>query len=279
MHLLNRMAFVTHRLDDEMLALFRRRVARFRPHLITAFPTYLALYVQHCREHGWELPSPRAIISTGETLTDDNRRLFEESFDVPVFNRYGSIELGDIAQECEAHEGMHINTHRVWVEVLPVEGLEGEDGLGGIVVTDLDNRGLPLIRYDPGDLGRLWPADSTHACSCGRTLPRLTGVMGRYTDIVRGLSGRAYPQMCFGQIPRSEIPGVLAAQTIHRPPKTIISRLHIDGTFPADGAEQYRRVVQEHTNGEFDITVEITNDLKRTPTGKLRNLIIEDSAQ
>jgi phenylacetate-coenzyme A ligase PaaK-like adenylate-forming protein len=271
--LLNRMFFSTQLLDEKMLALFHRRLNRFRPRLLTVFPTLLAVYIRHCRERGLPLPRPRAIISTGEMLSEGNRALFEEALGAPVFDRFGSIEFGDITQECEAHEGMHVNAHRVWAEVVPIEGLEGD--LGTLVVTDLDNRGLPLIRYESGDLARLWPAETTHLCPCGRTLPRLKALMGRFIDLVRGPSGRHYPQLCFTILPHLEVPGILNMQIVHRPPRTIICRCQTERGFPEGGPARIAEVIHENTDREFDVTVELTDDLIRTPTGKLKRLIIE----
>ncbi|MBN1476829.1 phenylacetate--CoA ligase family protein [Candidatus Sumerlaeota bacterium] len=273
LRLLNRMFFSTQRLDEEMLNLFHRRVSRFRPRLLTVFPTLLAVYIRHCHERGLRPPRPRAIISTGEMLSAANRSLFEEALGAPVFDRFGSVELGDIAHECEAHEGMHINAHRVWVEVLPIEGLD--ESMGALAVTDLDNRALPLIRYETGDLGRLWPSETTHRCPCGRTLPRLEAMMGRFIEVVRGPSGRHWPQLCFTILPHLRVPGILNMQIVHRPPRTIICRCQTEQGFPGDGPARIAEVIHENTDREFDVSVELTDDLIRTPTGKLRRLIIE----
>jgi phenylacetate-CoA ligase len=270
---LNRMMFYTQQLDEDLLGLLHRRLRRFRPHLLTVFPTLLTVYMRHCRERGLPPPRPRLIVCSGETLIEDLRPQFEETFGAEVYNRYGTTELGDIAHECPAHEGLHINAHRVWVEVMPLENIE--DDLGSIVVTDLDNRAMPFIRYETGDLGRLWPEETTHRCACGRTLPRLAGVMGRFTEMVKAPSGRHYQQLCFSKYPKLAAPGILDIQIIHRPPRTVIARCDVDGRFPEDGPARVVRAIHENTNHEFDITVELTDNLLRTPAGKLRRLIIE----
>lgn len=271
--LLNRRFITSPDLDPDTLDYLHRAFLRFRPEVFLSFPTRIAVFIRHCQRRGLELPRVRAIITTGETLFDHQRALFAEAFGAEVFNRYGSIEAGDIAHECGAHQGLHINAHRVWVEVVPEEGLE--PGLGRILITDLDNRATPFLRYECGDLGRLWPAETTHACPCGRTLPRLAEISGRITDILEGPSGRIYTRLAFTSAVR-EIPGIHAFQVVHRRPRTLILRVQTDGNFPADGPERLAQLVTAKTHGEFEVGVEQAAELAMTASGKLRVLITED---
>jgi phenylacetate-CoA ligase len=100
----------------------------------------------------------------------------EEVFGEVVFDRYGCEEIGLIASECENHDGLHVAAEGVYVEV--VDGTESE--AGQILVTDLFNRGTPLIRYEIGDLA----TTRSGVCVCGRGLPRLGRVLGRTSDIL-----------------------------------------------------------------------------------------------
>jgi phenylacetate-CoA ligase len=272
--LLNRMFFWSSELSEEVLLLFHRNLVRFRPKLMTAYPSRLGVFVQFCRERGLELPHVPLIISTAETLLPSQRTLFQEALGAQVFNRYGSIELGDMAHECPAHEGMHINAFRVWVETAPADGLEQGQGL--ILLTELYNRSTPFLRYECGDIGRLWPAETAHACPCGRTLPRLAEVVGRVIDIVRGPSGRFYTRIAFTSIAR-KIPGITNFQVIlKRPSNRMIYRAQVEGRFPPDGVAQIERMLRSNTHDEFSITVELTENLQLTRAGKLRAVIFED---
>ena len=67
----------------------------------------------------------------------------EEAFDRPVTNRYGCEEVSLIACECEEHDGLHLNADGVYCEVMAD---------GRLLVTDLTNRAMPLIRYQVGDV-------------------------------------------------------------------------------------------------------------------------------
>jgi phenylacetate-CoA ligase len=114
------------------------------------------------------------------------RSTIEQCFRVPVYNRYGSREVGCVASECSRRSGLHLHIDKI-IEVLDLEtGRPVFDTPGRIVVTLLSNRALPLIRYDLGDIGIL-----THKrCSCGVNTPVLEKVLGRSSDFILTPSGR-----------------------------------------------------------------------------------------
>ena len=77
----------------------------------------------------------------------------------------GCGELGTISHECEAGS-MHLSGENMLVEILDGERVRGPGGIGEIVVTELNNCAMPLIRYRTGDFGAL----GAGTCECGCTL-------------------------------------------------------------------------------------------------------------
>jgi phenylacetate-CoA ligase len=270
--LLNRLLLMSPDLSDDVLRIFHERLMRFRPGLIVSFPTRVAYFLKFCERHGLQAPQVPRMISTGECLTPEQRRWFSDAFGTEIFDRYGSIELGDVAHECGAHEGLHINTHRVWVETVDAPGLEGDQRM--LVITDLDNLSTPFIRYEVGDLGRLWPTESTNACPCGRTLPRLASVTGRVRDALEAPSGNAYARVVYVKTAQS-VPGVGTFQIIQRKPNRLVFRTVVDERFPEDGCDQLARHLNRMTRGEFEIDVEIVDEIPLSPSGKLKIVIRE----
>jgi phenylacetate-CoA ligase len=162
---------------------FNRRLKKFQPSIIIAYANSLALFARFLKASNIPAYSPNAIITSAEVLTDESRALIQETFGCPVFNRYGCREVSVIASECEQHDGLHVMAEGLYVEVVDGEGKPVAEGeTGDILVTDLLNYGMPLIRYRIGDRGSWAPGD----CACGRGLPRLRSIAGRVTDFVVG---------------------------------------------------------------------------------------------
>jgi phenylacetate-CoA ligase len=100
----------------------------------------------------------RSIIAISESLNDYTKIMLKKYFGVPVVSRYSNLENGIIAQqEVNTSSRFLINTASYYVEILGMDSenpvKEGE--LGRIVLTDLFNYAMPLIRYDTGDVGAI----------------------------------------------------------------------------------------------------------------------------
>lgn len=113
---------------------------------------------------------PAAVVVCSPRLRDEERAFLAQAFGARVFRRFTCDALGQIASECGPHQQLHVNAENIMVEILDPDDTPCAPGeIGRIVVTDLANYGLPLIRYDTGDRGAL----SGKACPCGRGLPLL----------------------------------------------------------------------------------------------------------
>lgn len=101
----------------------------------------------------------KSVVYNGRLLVKYEKELIKKVFHCELFSLYGASECGIIASECAAHNGLHINMERVYVEIVN----------NSIIITVFDNEVMPLIRYKIGDLGRI----ENSPCSCGINLPRL----------------------------------------------------------------------------------------------------------
>lgn len=129
-----------------------------------------------------------AVVTTSEVLTELDRKTIEKAFDTKVYNEYGCGEIGTIAHECE-YGSMHITSENMIVEILDENGSKVVDGVvGEIVVTELNNHLMPLIRYQMKDFGSI----TKDKCSCGRNLPILKDIQGRAYDILYNCAGDAF---------------------------------------------------------------------------------------
>jgi phenylacetate-CoA ligase len=203
--------------EDQLKALQELRPAI----LYASRPTTLGLLARFARGTGAPLHRPRALVTTGETLGPSLRDYLQASFAAPVFDVYGAVETGTIAWECRAHRGLHVAEDALILEFLP--SAHGE--VQRLVLTSLENRGMPLIRYDIGDLGA--PLEDG-SCACGSRFRRIERVEGRLVDCLRLPDGRLVPPNRLEHAVR-RIEGVERFQVVQERPDSVLLRLHGQG--------------------------------------------------
>lgn len=173
-------------LEPGMLHDYAREMVRFRPKVMFGHSHSMYMLALFLEKHGYAVPSIKTIVSTSTVLTETERKAMENFFQCRVFDRYGCEEVSLIASECERHEGLHLNVDHLYIEFV-ANGVPVEENIcGDIVVTDLTNRGMPLIRYRVEDAG----TPTMRTCNCGRTLPLMEKVQGRVADFIVTPEGR-----------------------------------------------------------------------------------------
>lgn len=170
----------THRMSEKCLQAYADELNQFRPVQILAYVESLYELARFSEERQLSIYSPTAIMTTASMLYPHMRQTIERVFQAPIFNRYGSREIGAIACECDNHKGLHISAFTHYVEILRPDGTPARSGeQGELVITCLTNYAMPIIRYRIGDTAQ-W--EEQH-CTCGRALPMLKEITGRVTDL------------------------------------------------------------------------------------------------
>ncbi len=140
----------------------------------------LIRYLEH-QGDGPESSHLRSIISISERLPRATREALRSRFGCTVVSRYSNQENGVLAQQCPDREEYHLNTASYVFEYLKLEeDLPAEPGeRARMVITDLFNRGMPMIRYDTGDVVVRRPS-----AACGWTTETLSEIEGRREDFI-----------------------------------------------------------------------------------------------
>ena len=149
-------------------------IAHLRPSGYTGTPDFLKVLLDKAEEMSLDCSSITRALVSGGALFPAMRQAYADR-GVAVLQCYATADLGLIAYESEAREGMILD-EEIIVEILrPGTGDPVPDGeVGEVVVTTL-NPDYPLIRFATGDLSAILPGQSP----CGRTAPRIKGWMGR----------------------------------------------------------------------------------------------------
>lgn len=193
----NNQTFAAADLDERGLRTTLVALGKVKPKLLYGYPSLLYLLASHARRQRAAVPRPRAIITTSEMLFPGQRKAIQEVFGAPVFDLYGCNEVNLVGAECELHDGWHYAMESTIVEILDEHDRPVLPGtVGRIVGTALDNRMMPFVRYDTGDLGSL----DVSPCRCGRGLVRLRTLQGRNRDLVCTPDGRFVHGVAFNDL-------------------------------------------------------------------------------
>ena len=175
------------RLDEESMLRYARLLVRWQPRFVIGYATALDLFARFLLSHPELKIRPIAVKSTAEVLTPEERTRVERAFGAPVYDFYGSREVNNVAAECQHHKGLHVNSINRFVEIVDEQGAPTKSSVPGrVLVTDLTNYCMPMIRYENEDIA----AWETGDCACGRNFPRLSRILGRKSDFLLSRSGR-----------------------------------------------------------------------------------------
>lgn len=154
--------------------------------------SFLKIIADKAENKGFDLKKDfrlKVAFVAAERLTESLRAELEERLGMRVRQGYGTADLGCIAYECPENSGMHLSS-RCYVEICEPRTKKalpaGE--VGEVVVTPF-NPDYPLVRLATGDLSAL----REEKCLCGRTAPRLTGILGRVDDTIKVKGQFVYP--------------------------------------------------------------------------------------
>jgi phenylacetate-CoA ligase len=144
-------------------------------------PSFLHTLLTKAKEMGTPLKIEAALV-TAEMLAESLRAELENDFGIRVLQAYGTADLGLLAYECAEKKGMHLQPEAI-VEVLDLETRQpAAPGQPGQIVGTIFDESYPLLRFATGDIGAL-ALDAP--CPCGRTAPKLAGILGRIGDAVK----------------------------------------------------------------------------------------------
>lgn len=254
----------TAMVSEAAMMRFVEVLRKYRPKHMVAYAQSAVVFAEFCNANKIHDITFESMIVTAEVLLPGKREILEATFRGKVFNRYGCREVSVIASECEYHSGLHVNADALIVEVEPVAGLPA--GMGRVLVTDLLNRSMPLIRYEIGDLASL---DSGMRCPCGRSLPLIGNIQGRTSDFLRLPSGRLIAGPALTLL-IADMRDVRQVQFIQADPAHVTLKVVAGNGYSQRTEEELRRRMQPYLEKESSLTIVTADSIPSEPSGKYR---------
>ena len=270
---LNRFVTNAYVLSEESMSAYAAQIRRYRPRILFGYPSSLYRFAEFVRDHSYDDIKFDAIFGSAEVFYPAQRQFIEEVFGGKAFDRYGTRELGGICCECEAHTALHASVDNVYVEILrDMEGKEpaqpGETG--HIIVTNLNNYGMPFIRYSIEDMGAWSTLDS---CPCGRELPLMDLVQGRRIDMFKTRDGRAvwggFASPMFG------MDGVKRFQVVQKSLDLVVVHIVRDGELDQSKLDEIEQTVHIALGDNVQVKFEFPEEIPVLDSGKYRYAISE----
>ena len=153
-------------------------IIRSKSTLIHANPTYLKLLLYRFRLENLILKDFYTIHSTYETLLPTTQKLLKKFLQCNIFDQYGCSETGPIAFTCQTGNH-HIFDDCIYLEMLPATDINRRD-IGRVIVTDLENKVMPFVKYFTGDFAYF----NKEKCTCDLQSPTMGKILGREEEML-----------------------------------------------------------------------------------------------
>ncbi len=261
------------------------RLLADQPGYLLSHPSVLAALIEHCEQRGLKPQGLKGVRSISESLPDSLRESCMRAWGVPLVDIYTCQEAGYLAVQCPDHAHSqtlshaqyqaqyqahyHVQSENVLLEVVDAEGRACPPGTPGrVLITSLNNFATPLIRYELGDYAELGPP-----CACGRGLPVLQRVVGRYRNLLTLPSGeQRWPRMGYERL-RSVVPKVQQMQIVQRSVEKLEVRIVSMQALTADELQKLTAYIHGNLGHPFSLSFERVAELRSSVNGKVEQFI------
>ncbi len=262
----NNLLFSSYHISDETVPAYLRKLSQWDPVFIDSYPSSIYAIARHCLEtESAHRVSPRAIITSSETLLEYQRETVEQAFGCRVFDQYGAAEMAAFISQCE-YGAYHVHPEYAVVEILqggrPV--MPGE--AGELICTGLLNYAMPLIRYRIGDTATA----SDQSCACGRNFPLIGSLTGRTDDILTTSDGRRIGRL---DPVFKGLHTIKETQIVQRSFTNVLLKIVKGEGFRNEEIDILIGELRKRLGEEMTFDVEYLEQIPKTSAGKFRSVV------
>jgi phenylacetate-CoA ligase len=249
---------------ESSMRVFAEDMQKFKPDFVRGYAMGICVFASFLLKNNSFKPSPKAIFTTATTLLPHYEKTIKQAFGCGIFDYYACSEVSHIAADCGENEGLHVSEENVLLETVddsePVA--DGEDGK--VLLTNLNAFGMPIIRYDVGDVATIM----SDSCSCGRELS-LVKVVGRTYDYFLHSDGSFSAlkdfQTFFEGLPIQEF------QVVQETYDDLVVKIVPKLEYTAEHTEFIERNIK--LRGRVRIRVELVDSIPLERSGKIKRVV------
>jgi phenylacetate-CoA ligase len=236
-------------------------LVELQPRFLRAWPTTLRALMHHTDYRLHSHIQPEVVLTSSEVLSLSLRSAVRQDLGVEIFNIYVATEVGEIAYECPAHRGLHVNADQLILEILDEENRPCRpQQQGTAVITSLFAFSMPVIRFSLGDLCE----QIDDPCSCGATLPLIADPLGRGDDLIR-LPGGDMRSATGAAVLLDRYEGVHQMQLIQEEPHRFFLQLVLRQNCSRPELSEMKQCLTEYLGSSIDLDIrEVSHIQKET---------------
>jgi phenylacetate-CoA ligase len=254
---------------DTPFELVARRLNELCPDVGYSYGSYAEALFRYFAAFRIPVSAPQVWAYGGDNLSAGGRALIENEFGCKVISVLQAVETSRLAFQCERRDWYHLNVDLCAVRLVDERGQTCPPGeVGEIVVSNLINRATVLLNFRLGDLAVM----TQERCPCGRTLPCLSHLNGRQSEIIRLADGRGVSTVLLLAAAHVELSATLAGRIVQTEPGRMCWLIQ-----PAPGADldvlraQLVERAHEVFGAAFSIDIEWVSKIPLTSAGKLQH--------
>lgn len=270
----NKLSVSCYGLNKSNIGFVLEQIEKFKPKFIYGYPSAVKIFTKLVDgSHVNSLKNIKAIFLGSEYLSYFDRSFFENYYQTRVVNWYGHSERLIHAGNCPYNDEYHIYPFYGYAELIDENNniIEEANKIGKIIATGFDNKVMPLIRYDTGDLAEY---SETTNCKCGFKGRSFKKIYGREQDYIylnddTTISVTAF---IFGQH-FNEFSKILELQLVQNYLDVLDVNIVPNGIFDKKDIDSLKKQMSDSIQGKLKININLVGNIEKTKMGKHRILI------
>lgn len=258
-----------YNINEYNIAEILTEINKFKPKFIHAYPSSLKIITKLLESHTDNIQfNVKAIFLGSEFLFEQDREYFNQFYKTHVVNWYGHSERLIHGGNCKYSNEYHFYPAYGYIELIDSNNnpITKSGNIGRIIATGFDNRAMPFIRYDTGDLGEL---SENENCECGYTGTSLKSINGRGQDfiVLSDQTTISVTAFIFGQHLEA-FKRILEMQIIQHKIGEIEIIIVKSESFNSEDISSLKNTLLKSVNYKLDIGISFAESIPKTRLGK-----------
>lgn len=273
----NNLVVSCYNINQKSIEEIYKEILRFKPKFIHAYPSSLLTFTKELsvflsgQKPEFEV---QALFLGSEYLFEEDKNYLNDYYNANIVTWYGHSECLIHGAKCDISGDYHFFPFYGYIELVDDNGNPiNEPGIEGrIIATGFDNKVMPLIRYDTGDLGIL---SANKECSCGFRGTSLSRIVGRGKDfiVLKDNTKVTLTAFIFGQH-HAEFSKIKEMQIVQNIPGNIVLRIiPLSDLSKMDIDNLTHRLEKSVNLNMLSVNVEMVEFCEKTHRGKHKLLI------